>query len=120
MFSHFGHDQFPKNHVPSFIRTNRKYPKKKLTKTILVVCPGDSTVPEFSSTYPINRWPNVKSTEVARADHNELLRDEEVIETILAYAIDDYTPPTRKKLRFKPDLTNGARIFDRVYKRPAI
>ena len=88
--------------------------------TNLVVCTGDSTVPEFSSTYPINRWPNVKSTEVARADHNELLRDEEVIETILAYAIDDYTPPTRKKLRFKPDLTNGARIFDRVYKRPAI
>lgn len=101
----------------AFDYTNRRFPDYMPNE---VVCTGDSTVPEFSSTYPINRWPNVKSTEVARADHNELLRDEEVIETILAYAIDDYEPPTRNKLRFKPDLTNGARIFDRVYKRPAL
>ena len=81
------------------------------------MCSGDSTVPVYSATFPIGRWPNVKSTEVLKCDHNELLRDVGVINTILSYAIDDFEPTSSKKLIFKPDQTNGARIFDGPYLR---
>ena len=53
-----------------------------------------------------------------KADHNELLRDEEVIDTILSYAIEDFDPPQMKKknkLVFKPDRSRGARIFEKAY-----
>ena len=51
----------------------------------------------------------VTATEVVNADHNILLRDDEVISTILSYAIDNYEPNVmnKKKLRFKPDMSNG-------------
>ena len=50
----------------------------------------------------------VTATEVVNADHNILLRDDEVISTILSYAIDNYEPNMRnKKLKFKPDMSNG-------------
>jgi len=81
-------------------------------------CSGDSTVPEWSSTYGFYHWANAKKTEVPKADHNELLRDEEVIDTILSYAIEDFDPPQLKKknkLLFKPDRSRGSRIFDKPY-----
>ena len=84
---------------------------------ILVVCSGDSTVPVYSSTYPIKYWDKVKATEVPNADHNVLLRDDEVINQILSYAIDNYDPNVSlesKKLRFKPDLSNGKTIFKEI------
>lgn len=50
----------------------------------------------------------VTATEVVNADHNILLRDDEVISTILSYAIDNYEPNVmNKKLKFKPDMSNG-------------
>ena len=84
---------------------------------ILVVCSGDSTVPVYSSTYPIKYWDKVKATEVPNADHNVLLRDDEVINQILSYAIDNYDPNMSlesKKLRFKPDLSNGKALFKEI------
>ena len=83
----------------------------------LVVCSGDSTVPVYSSTYPIKYWDKVKATEVPNADHNVLLRDDEVINQILSYAIDNYDPNMSlesKKLRFKPDLSNGKALFKEI------
>ena len=59
----------------------------------------------------------MKAKEVPKADHNVLLRDDEVINTILSYAIDNYDPNISiqtKKLRFKPDLTNGKSIFKEI------
>ena len=56
---------------------------------------------------------------VPNGDHNEVLRDEEVITTILAYAIDDFVPPA-KKLKFRPMLNKGARLFDGVWRRPPL
>ena len=85
---------------------------------ILDQCSGDSTVPEWSSTFGFYHWANAKKTEVPKADHNELLRDEEVIDTILSYAIEDFDPPQLKKknkLYFKPDLSRESRIFDKSY-----
>ena len=51
---------------------------------------------------------------MVNADHNILLRDDEVISTILSYAIDNYEPNMKKnekKLKFKPNLTNGHKRF---------
>ena len=59
----------------------------------------------------------MKATEVPNADHNVLLRDDEVINQILSYAIDNYDPNVSlesKKLRFKPDLSNGKTIFKEI------
>jgi len=66
-------------------------------------------VPIYSSTFPVKYWKQVNATEVVNADHNILLRDDEVISQILAYAIDNYEP--NSKLKFKPDLTNGKSKF---------
>ena len=53
------------------------------------------------------------ATEVVNADHNILLRDDEVISTILSYAIDNYEPNmmNKKKLKFKPDMSNGHKRY---------
>jgi len=96
--------------------TNKRFPDYS---PVEIQCPGDSTVPEFSATFPINRWPNVNHTMVPNGDHNEVLRDEEVIQTILGYAIDDYVPPA-KKLKFRPMLNKGKRLFDGVWRRPPL
>ena len=76
-------------------------------------------MPEWSSTFGYYHWANAKKTEVPKADHNELLRDEEVINTILGYAIEDFDPPqlkkSKNKLYFKPDLTRGNKIFEQPY-----
>ena len=44
-----------------------------------------------------------------------MLREENVIQTILEYAIDGYKRP--KKLKFQPDRTNGRKIFEKIYKK---
>ena len=44
-----------------------------------------------------------------------MLREENVIQTILEYAIDGYKRP--KKLKFQPDRKNGRKIFEKIYKK---
>lgn len=98
----------------AFDYTNRRFPDYS---PVEIVCSGDSTVPVYSSTFPIKYWDKVKATEVPNADHNVLLRDDEVINQILSYAIDNYDPNLSlesKKLKFKPDLSNGKAIFKEI------
>lgn len=93
--------------------TNKRFPDYSPKE---LQCSGDGTVPEFSSSYPFYHWKAVKKTEVNKAEHNELLRDEEVINTILSYSIDDFSPPSSSnKLRFKPDLSFGKGHFKKPY-----
>jgi len=95
----------------TFDYRNKRFPDYS---PYITYCSGDGTVPIYSSTYPIKYWANVSATEVVNADHNILLRDDEVISTILSYAIDNYEPNMKKnekKLKFKPNLTNGQKRF---------
>ena len=57
----------------------------------------------------------MKVSAVEFCDHNEMLREENVIQTILEYAIDGYQRP--KKLKFQPDRKNGRKIFEKIYKK---
>ena len=94
--------------VCSLDYTNKRFPDYS---PVEIVCSGDGTVPIYSSTFPVKHWKSVKATEIANADHNVLLRDDQVINKILSYAIDNYQPNIENKLRFKSDQSNGRRKF---------
>ena len=54
----------------------------------ITTCSGDATLPEFSATYPVKYWSQIKATEIENTDHSAILRHAKVINQILEYAIE--------------------------------